>query len=104
MSAAEHAAAADARTPETGSEQLIMVIGGSESRGRRLKEMIEFMDVPRVTVASPENWKTALGDGRLAAVFVGDDLGPDAIDRLIADVEHTEPEASIVLLNGAAET
>lgn len=103
MSATPHAADEDVGASGAGAEQLIIVIGGDESRGLKVKELIEFMDAPRVRVATPDNWRARLGGSRLAAVFLADDLDGDEVDRLIADVGAARPEASVVVLNAAAE-
>lgn len=76
-----------------------MVINGSESRSRKLKELIEFMDAPRVQIAAPDDWRSRLGDSRLAAIFVGDDLEPGEIDRLINDVGELDPNTPIVMVS-----
>lgn len=80
-------------------ERLIMVIEGRESRGQNLKELIEFMDAPRVRIAAPENWRKRLGDCRLAAIFLGDDLEQDVIDGLITDVGEIDPNTPIVMVS-----
>jgi hypothetical protein len=80
-------------------ERLIMVIEGRQARGANLKELLEFMDAPRVQIASPEDWRTRLGKRRLAAIFLGDDLQQEQIDRLISDVGEVNPNAPIVLLS-----
>jgi len=76
-----------------------MVIEGRESRGQNLKELIEFMDAPRVRIAAPENWRKRLGDCRLAAIFLGDDLEQDVIDGLITDVGEIDPNTPIVMVS-----
>ncbi len=81
------------------TERLIMVIEGSEARGQNIKELIEFMDAPRVRVAAPDNWRNRLGDCRLAAIFLGDDLEPDVINRLIGDVGNVDPNTPIVMIS-----
>lgn len=80
-------------------ERLIMVIEGSEARGHNLKELIEFMDAPRVRIAAPSNWRKRLGDCRLAAIFLGDDLEKDVIDGLINDVGEIDPNTPIVMVS-----
>ncbi|NOX67765.1 MAG: hypothetical protein GXP15_01125 [Gammaproteobacteria bacterium] len=80
-------------------ERLIMVIEGREARGQNLKELIEFMDAPRVRIAAPDNWLKRLGDCRLAAIFLGDDLEPDVIDGLITDVGEIDPNTPIVMVS-----
>jgi len=75
-----------------------MVIEGRQARGQNLKELLEFMDAPGVQVATPDDWRSCLGERRLAAIFLGDDLQPNQIDRLIADVGELDPNAPIVLV------
>ncbi len=80
-------------------ERLIMVIEGSEARSQNLKELIEFMDAPRVRVSGPNNWRKRLGDCRLAAIFLGDDLEQDVIDQVIKDVGDVDPNTPIVMVS-----
>jgi hypothetical protein len=84
-------------------ERLIMVIDGQGARGQNLKELLEFMDAPRVQIASPEDWRERLGDRRLAAIFMGDDLPADQIDRLMSDIAEVDPNAPIVLVSAGPE-
>lgn len=85
------------------SDPLIMVIEGTESRGRNIKELIEFMDVPRVRIAQVETWREQLGEGRLAAIFVGDDLEPEALERIIREVGEHDPNTAIVRVSRDGE-
>lgn len=73
-----------------------MVIEGPEARGQNIKELIEFMDVPRVRIAQVETWKEKLGERRLAAIFVGDDLEADSFERVIREVGEYDPNTPIV--------
>ena len=84
----------------TARERLIVVIDPAESRARNLKELIEFMDAPAVCVASPRNWRSQIGEHRLAAVFLGQDIPKPELDRLIGDVGNYDPNVSIVLVGG----
>lgn len=81
-------------------EPLIIVIDGARSRGHNIKELIEFMDVPRVQVASADSWREQIGDRRLAAIFVGDDLEEDELDRMIDEVGAYDPNTPIVRVSG----
>jgi hypothetical protein len=83
-------------------ERLIVVIDPEDSRARNLKELIEFMDAPAVRVASPRNWRSQIGEHRLAAVFLGEDIPKKELDLLIADVGEYDPNVSIVLVGGEA--
>ena len=80
-------------------ERLIMVIEGSEARGQNLKELMEFMDAPKVRLSGPNNWRKRLGDCRLAAIFLGDDLKQDVIDQVILDVGEFDPNTPIVMVS-----
>ena len=81
-------------------ERLIVVIDPAESRARNLKELIEFMDAPAVCVASVHDWRSKIGKRRLSAVFLGQDIPDEELDRLIADVGDYDPNVSIVLVGG----
>lgn len=82
------------------TERLIMVIDHSETSGRSLKELIEFMDAPRVEFATPRSWREQLGNSRLAAVFISDGVQADERDLLIANIGEMDPNTPIVLVNG----
>jgi hypothetical protein len=80
---------------------LFMIVDETPERAENLKELIEFMDVPQVEVAAPDNWRADIGSRRLAAVFLSDDLNSERLRRLIADVGEYDPNVPIVLLNHA---
>ncbi len=82
------------------SERLIVVIDPEDGRARNLKELIEFMDAPAVRVANPGNWQTRIGDNRLAAVFLGEDIPQNELNQLITDLGNYDPNVSIVLVGG----
>lgn len=84
-------------------ERLIMVIHQCEERGRILKEQIEFMDAPRVEVAKPADWRRQLGDSRLAAVFISEDVGAQARDRVISDIGDLDRNTPIVMVAGTPD-
>ena len=81
-------------------DPLIMVIDGAETRAANLKELIEFMDAPRVTIANPENWRERLGERRLGAVFLGADLDKRRIDQVIREIGELDPNTPIVRVAG----
>jgi len=83
-------------------ERLIVVIDPEDGRAQNLKALIEFMDAPAVSVASPGNWRSQIGEHRLAAVFLGEDIPREELDLLIADVGNYDPNVSIVLVGGEA--
>jgi len=87
--------------PSPGTPLLFMIVDEAPERAENLKELIEFMDVPQVRVALPGNWRSRIGDSRLAAVFLSNDLGGDRLRRLIADVGEHDPNVSIVLVEHA---
>ena len=76
---------------------VILVINRSESEAENLKELIEFMDAPNVRTASPRNWRGALGEERLEALFVGPDLSEDEVETLIGDIGKLDPNVPIVM-------
>ena len=78
------------------TESLIVVIDGTAQRGARLKASLEFMDVSRVEVANAENWREMLGERRLAAIFIGDDLDPEVLRQVVDDVGSHDPTTPIV--------
>lgn len=82
---------------------LIMVIDGVAARGENLKAMIEFLDAPRVRIAAPETWRERLGERRLAAVFLGDDLEQAVIEQVIREIGEFDPNTPIVRVSGAGE-
>ena len=53
----------------------------------------------RVRISGPQNWRKRLGDCRLAAIFLGDDLDQDVIDSVITDVGEIDPNTPIVMLS-----
>ena len=81
------------------ADRLIMVIDGDGSRAQNLKDLIEFMDVPRVQISAPDNWRSKLGDHRLAAIFIGKDLAQEQIIRLMDDIGKLDPNVLIVMVN-----
>lgn len=81
------------------TDRLIMVIHHCETYGRSLKELIEFMDAPRVEIATPRDWREQLGSNRLAAVFISDGVEPAERDLLIANIGEMDRNTPIVLVN-----
>lgn len=81
-------------------ERLIVVIDAAGPKADNLKELIEFMDANAVEVATPSDWRSRIGDHRLAAVFLGQDIPTKERDRLISDVGNYDPNVSIVLVGG----
>ena len=88
-----------ATSPKSPADRLIMVIDGDGPRAQNLKELIEFMDVPRVQISAPDNWRSRLGDRRLAAIFLGEDLAQEQIKRLMEDIGELDPNLPIVMVN-----
>jgi DNA-binding NarL/FixJ family response regulator len=83
----------------SGSSLLFMIVDDAPIRAQNLKELIEFMDVPQVQVVAPEDWRSGIGDRRLAAVFLSNDLEEDRLRRLISDVGEHDPNVPIVFVN-----
>jgi DNA-binding NtrC family response regulator len=80
-----------------------MIIDGKRARGQNLKELLEFMDTPSVQIASPDDWRKRLGDRRLAAIFLGDDLQQAQIEQLMCDVAEVDPNAAIVMMSAESD-
>ena len=80
----------------TASEPLILVIDGSEERARNIKELIEFMDAPRVRIADARNWREQIEQRRVAAIFLGDGLSRSAVERVLEEVGELDPNTAIV--------
>ena len=81
-------------------DRLIMVIDQSVDRAHNLKELIEFMDAPDVCAATPSDWQSRLGDHRLAAIFVSEELPRRDMSRIIDNVGKIDPNVPIVLVTG----
>jgi hypothetical protein len=87
----------------TGSERLIVVIHDDIAAAQTLKELIEFMDAPDVRLAKPDDWRATIGemgDRRLAAVFVADELSEAQVQQVFSDLGRYDPNVPIVMING----
>lgn len=76
----------------------ILVVNQVRFEGDNLKELIEFMDTPNVCTATPDDWREALGERMLEAVFVGPDLADDQLDGLLTEIRDYDPNVSIVIM------
>jgi len=85
----------------TTAETTIVVVSRAVSAAKNLKGLIEFMDARHVCAASPVDWRDELGEDRLAAVFVGPDLGDSEVRSLLDDVSAIDPNVPIVMLHGS---
>ena len=83
----------------SGQDFVILVINRSEVEAENLKELIEFMDTPHVRTARPGDWRDALGDDRLEALFIGPDITADEADQLVGDIGEFDPNVPIVMTN-----
>ena len=59
--------------------------------------------VPIKRVADPDNWQSRIGDSRLAAIFLRDDLAKKELDRIIGAVGELDPNVPIVLVSGETD-
>ena len=84
-------------------ELVILVINHAAAEADNLKSLIEFLDAPSVHTAAPGDWREALGDRRLEAVFVGPDVSSAEIDQLLGELGRFDPNVSIVMTS-AGET
>jgi hypothetical protein len=78
---------------------LIMIVDDVPDRAQILKSLIEFMDVPQVQIAFPEDWRSRVGERRLAAVFLSGDLDQARLHRVISDVGEHDPNVPIIIVN-----
>jgi len=83
------------------SGRLIMVIDQSDDRADGLKELIEFMDAPDVCTATPGNWQVRMGQHRLAAIFVNEELPQADMSGLLNNIGKLDPNVPIVLISSA---
>ncbi|MDH3352475.1 MAG: hypothetical protein OEM60_05355 [Gammaproteobacteria bacterium] len=86
----------------TGGDYVILVVNRTKVEAENLKELIEFMDAPNVRTSEPGDWRRALGDSRLEALFVGPDLSSDEVNVLLADIGEFDPNVPIVMMNDGA--
>lgn len=82
----------------TSHDGIIMVVSDAPDEAQNIKELIEFMDVPRVCTSMPANWLSLVGDHRLDAVFVGPDLSDGGFRAVVDDVGEFSPNVPIVIL------
>lgn len=87
----------------TVTEPVILIVNQREQSANDLKGLIEFMDTPLVKVAEPANWRDALGEGRLEALFVGPDMDAGEVAQLLDEVGNLDPNVSIVMLTNGSE-
>ncbi len=81
------------------SGSIILVVNRDRTAARHMKELIEFMDTPRVRTADPATWRRRLGRRRLEALFVGPDLSDDDVRDVLCDLERLDPSVPIVVLH-----
>ena len=86
-----------------GGDCMILIVDRTEARASNLKSLIEFMDSPSVSTTTPGEWRKCLGDHRLEALFLGPDLPPVDVERVMIDVCDMDPNVPIVMLHGHAE-
>lgn len=80
----------------------IVVVNRAQKEAENLKELIQFMDAPEVCTATPADWREAVGDRRLDAIFIGADLSDGEVRELLGDMADSDPNVPIVVLNEAA--
>lgn len=78
---------------------IILVVNRDPAAARNLKELIEFMDTPRVRTAAPGAWQKRLGRRRLDALFIGPDVSDDEVREVLGDVKRLDPDVPIVVLH-----
>jgi sigma-54 specific flagellar transcriptional regulator A len=83
------------------SEQIFLVIRKSGDDARNLTELIEFMDSAPVIPASADDWRERIGERRLAALFVNDDLDGEQIRKVVTELAQVDPNAPVVIVGNA---
>jgi len=81
------------------ADSMIVVVNNGTTTTDNLKELIEFMDTPEVCSAKPREWRAAVGDRRVEAVFVGPDLNDREVRSLVDDIGKFDPNIPIVMLS-----
>ncbi len=84
----------------TEAASIILVVNRDRTAARHVKELIEFMDTPRVRTADPGTWRERVGRHHLEALFVGPDLSDDDLRDVLGDLEQVDPNVPIVILHG----
>lgn len=82
-------------------DKTILVVDPSRAVAEHVKELIEFMDSPRVVIARPGDWRAQLGDHRLEALFVGPDLSDEDVRKLLSDLARLDPNVPVVMMSEA---
>ncbi len=78
---------------------MILVIDSQSGTATKLKSMIEIMDSPRVVTASPDDWHSSIGEERLDAVFIGSHVDDSDVNAMLDELEHIDPNVSIVMID-----
>jgi sigma-54 dependent transcriptional regulator, flagellar regulatory protein len=91
----------EARGPAAKTDEpVFMVISDDDAHSRRLKGLIEFLDVAPALTSAVEGWRGTIGSRRLSAVLIAGDLLQDAVTRVISEVGQIDANAPIVIAPG----
>lgn len=82
------------------ADRIILVVDEQAERARQLKDLIEFMDAPKVRIVSPDDWQEGLTEIRIAAVFVNESMDSAKTTNLIKDIGRMDPNVPIVMVKG----
>ena len=83
------------------ASRAVVILGHDQSVSAHVKELVEFMDMPHVITAMPEDWKLRLGESRLEAMFVNPDVTQDVVSSVLQDLSEMDPNVPIVMLGQA---
>tara|TARA_R110002049_G_scaffold21792_19_gene79169 strand:- start:563 stop:826 length:264 start_codon:yes stop_codon:yes gene_type:complete len=83
------------------ASRAVVILGHDQSVSAHVKELVEFMDMPHVITAMPEDWKSRLGESRLEAMFVNPDVTQDVVSNVLRDLSEMDPNVPIVMLGQA---
>jgi len=78
-------------------ERTILIVDDNAASAENLRELIEFMDNPSVTTTASSEWKQALGERRLEALFIGPDLGERELANLLVELQEIDATVPVVL-------
>ncbi|HNP34405.1 MAG TPA: hypothetical protein PKK10_01020 [Woeseiaceae bacterium] len=79
----------------------ILILGQDPGLSAHVKELVEFMDMPHVITAFPDDWKLKLGNNRLEALFVNPDVSSAVVSDVLNDLSKLDPNVPIVMLGSS---
>ena len=84
-------------------EKTILVVDLSADTAARVRDLIEFMDMPSVMTAAPGDWRSRLGERRLEALFIGPALSDEEVSGVMSELKAFDPNVPVVMMQGASQ-